>query len=306
VTAALLESPEQQLARRLRGIDLGRGPLEIEPLPGGITNYNFRVRAGGDVYVARLSRELPLLGIDRRSELVCHQAATARGVAPEVVNHQDGLLVTRFVAGRTLDAAGVREPGTIARLGSLFRRLHEGWDALTGEMLYFCPFQTIRTYARSAARLGAVGPDDLTVMVDDSRRLSRRIAPFRPVLCHNDMMPANLIDDGQALWLVDWEYGAVGHPLFDLANAAANAAFSPSQDQALLAAYRDEEPVDPRELAELRILKAASFLRDALWATIQTVASDIEFDYHRYADGNYQAYREACTGLEVAGALRLP
>jgi thiamine kinase-like enzyme len=41
-------------------------------------------------------------------------------------------------------------------------------------------------------------------MLEDVRRLSRRIAPFRPVLCHNDLMPANLIDDGQRLWLVDW------------------------------------------------------------------------------------------------------
>jgi thiamine kinase-like enzyme len=301
VSTALPVSPEEQIAGRLRGIDLGHGPLEIGPLPGGITNYNFVVRAGGEAYVARLSGELPLLGIDRRSELVCHQAATARGVAPEVVYHESGLLVTSFVAGRTLDAAGVREPGTIARLGSLFRRLHEGWDTLTGEILYFCPFQTIRTYARSAARLGAVGPDDLAVMVDDSSRLSRRIAPFRPVLCHNDMMPANLIDDGGTLWLVDWEYGGVGHPLFDLANAAANAGFSASQDLALLAAYRNAEPDDARQLAELRILKAASFLRDALWATIQTVASDIEFDYRRYADGNYQAYREACAGLDDVG-----
>ena len=36
-----------------------------------------------------------------------------------------------------------------------------------------------------------------------------------------------------------------------------------------------------------------SLLREALWATIQTVASDIDFDYRRYAAEHYRAYREA-------------
>jgi thiamine kinase-like enzyme len=285
--------PERQLIRRLRRLEFCRGPLDVEPIAGGITNQNFVVRVGGQAYVARLSQQRPLLGIDRRNEVVCHQAASARGLAPAVVHHQEGLLVTRFVQGRTLGPADVRSPAVIERLAERLRRLHEGWDALTGEILYFCPFQAIRTYAESAARLRADEPDDLEPMLDDARRLARRIAPFRPVLCHNDLMTANLIDDGRRLWVVDWEYAGVGHPLFDLANASANATFSDDQDQALLAAYRTRGPVDPRDLAELRIFKAVSFLRDALWAVIQTVASDIDFDYRRYAAENFQAYREA-------------
>jgi thiamine kinase-like enzyme len=292
------QRPERQLIRRLRRLGLGRGPLEIERIAGGITNHNFLVRVDSQAYVARLSQELPLLGIDRRNEVVCHSAASAPGLAPEVVHHQEGLLVTRFVEGQTLGAADVRRPDTIVRVAALLHRLHEGWDALTGEILYFCPFQAIRTYADSAARLCASGPDDLGAMLETAHRLARRIAPFRPVLCHNDLLPANLIDDGRRLWLVDWEYAGVGHPLFDLANVSANAAFSDDQDQALLSAYRDGGHVDPRDLAELRIFKAVSFLRDALWATIQTVASDIDYDYHRYACENFQGYRETWSRLD--------
>ena len=99
-------------------------------------------------------------------------------------------------------------------------------------------------------------------MLDDARQLSRRIAPFRPVLCHNDLLPANLIDDGARLWLVDWEYAGAGHPLFDLANASANAGLADDQDRALLKAYRGY--FDPRDLDELRIFKAVSLLREAL------------------------------------------
>jgi thiamine kinase-like enzyme len=283
--------PDRRLARRLRQLELVRGPVAIEPIRGGISNHNYAVRFGGGSYFARLYQDRPLLGIDRRNELVCHEAAGARAVAPEIIYHEPGLLLCRFVHGRTLGPEDMRNLSTIGRLAALLLHLHKGWDLLTGEILYFSPFQAIRTYALSAARLGASLPKDIDGLVEDTRRLERRIAPFRPVLCHNDMLPANLIDDGRRLWLVDWEYGGLGHRLFDLANASANAAFSDDQDRALLEAYHGE--VVERDLAELRVFKAVSLLRESLWSMIQTVASDIDFDYHRYANENLEAYRKA-------------
>jgi thiamine kinase-like enzyme len=286
------------LLRRLRRLDFARGPIDVEPVAGGITNRNFVVRSGGGVYVARLCEERPLLGIDRRNEVACQRVAASWGVAPEVVHHEPGLLVSRFVEGRTLEAADVGEPQVLARLAALLQRLHGSWDAPTGEILDFCAFQVVRTYARSAARLGAELPVEMDDLLKDARSLSRRIAPFRTALCHNDLLPANLIDDGRRLWLVDWEYSGVGHPLFDLANLAANAGLGDDQEVALLAAYRGQ--ADPRELGELRIFRAVSLLREALWATIQTVASDIDFDYRRYAAEYYRAYRDARARLELS------
>jgi thiamine kinase-like enzyme len=194
---------EGDLLRRLRPLDLARSSLTIEPIAGGITNRNFVVRSGGEAHVARLCEERPLLGIDRRNEVVCQRAAASWGLAPEVVHHEPDLLVSRFVEGRSLTAADVREPRALTGAAALLRRLHGSWDALTGEVLYFCPFQAVRTYARSAARLGADLPGEIDALLDDARSLSCRIAPFRPVLCHNDLLPANLIDDGDRLWLVD-------------------------------------------------------------------------------------------------------
>ena len=64
------------------------------------------------------------------------------------------------------------------------------------------------------------------------------------MLCHNDLLPANLIAGEDRLWLIDWEYAGMGHPLFDLASLSANAGFTAGEDAGLLAAYRGE--VDPR------------------------------------------------------------
>jgi hypothetical protein len=142
---ARLESPEGSVRRSLRRLDFARGPIELEPIAGGITNRNFAVRTGGRRYVARWCRDLPLLGIDRRNEVACQRAAGTWGLAPELVHHEPGLLLTRFVEGRTLAAADVREPSCLARAAALLQRLHGSWDTMTGEILYFCPFQTVRT-----------------------------------------------------------------------------------------------------------------------------------------------------------------
>jgi thiamine kinase-like enzyme len=285
----------------LRKHAFGRGSLAIERVAGGISNHNFAVRVGDTAYFARLCQERPLLGIDRRNEVACQLAASGLGIAPDVIYHEEGLLVTRYVTGKTLCAADMSDPDVSGRLVALLAKLHGAWDELTGEIIYFCPFQTVRTYARTAARLKAALPGDLNALLEDARQLSRRIAPFRPVLCHNDLLPANLIDDGRQLWLVDWEYAGAGHRLFDLGNLSANGAFSDDQDRALMRAYVGDPK--PHHFVELRIFKAISLLREALWSTIQSVASDIEFDYSEHATQNLRAYREARTRIELGSLL---
>jgi thiamine kinase-like enzyme len=277
--------------QRLQSLGLWHGQVSIRPLAGGITNQNFLVQDETGRYVARICQELPLLGIDRRNEVACQEAAARLGLGPELVFREDGLLISRYLPGRTLTADDLRDPRMISQVGMLLRRLHEAWSTIGGHVLYFCPFQTIRTYAHAATTLQARLPADLADLLDDARELAGRVGPFRPVLCHNDLLPTNLIAGDDRLWLVDWEYAGMGHPLFDLASASANAGFTEEGDAFLLRAYRGE--VRPREFEELRVFKAASALREALWALIQTVTSELAFDYHAYADRNFEAYFQA-------------
>ena len=55
--------------------------------------------------------------------------------------------------------------------------------------------------------------------------------------CHNDLLTANLLHDGERLRIVDWEYAGMGDRYFDLANLSINNGFEEADDERLLAAY---------------------------------------------------------------------
>jgi thiamine kinase-like enzyme len=285
-----MDNADELHACRIRSLALWVGSVELRPLAGGITNRNFLVKDARGQFVARIGEDLKILGIDRGNELQCYRAAEALGVAPALVESRDGFLITHYVPSRTLDPAGAREPGFPGRLGTVLRRLHGGWDRLVGDLLFFSPFQACRTYVATARRLGADLPADIESILETIRELSHRIEPYIPTLCHNDMLPANVLDDGERIWIVDWEYAGVGHPLFDLAGISANCAFADEHDRELLFSYRGE--ILPRDLNDLRIFKAVSLLRDAVWGVVQTVASDLDVDYHEYARFHFARFRE--------------
>jgi thiamine kinase-like enzyme len=293
-----LDGTDDMHAARIRALPFWSSPIVLRRLHGGITNRNYLVDDGTARFVARIGEPLPVLGVDRRNELQCHRAAEALGVAPSVVYGEGGVLVSRYVPSRTLDSAGAREPGFAHRLAAVLRQLHDGWDSLTGDLLFFSPFQSSRTYVATSRQLGAELPADIEKMLEATRRLSHSIDPYVPTLCHNDMLPANVLDDGERVWIVDWEYAGMSHPLFDLAGFSANCGYSEEQDIAFLENYRGV--FRPRDLEQLRVLKVASLFRDALWGVVQTVVSDLDVDYHEYARVYFDKFREALRSLPDA------
>ena len=95
--------------QELQSLGLWRGKVHIEPLAGGITNQNFLVEDETGRYVARICKELPLLGIDRRNEAACQETACAIGHRTRVIHREEGLLVSHHVSGRTLTSADLHD-----------------------------------------------------------------------------------------------------------------------------------------------------------------------------------------------------
>ena len=73
----------------------------------------------------------------------------------------------------------------------------------------------MRTWLELACAHGLELPGAAGALRREVDALEARLAPYRPAFCHNDLMPGNLIETEERLWLIDWEYAGIGHPLFD-------------------------------------------------------------------------------------------
>lgn len=284
------------IARRL---SCWNSTVNPEPLHGGITNTNFVVRDGDATFVVRIGDDLPLHGVVRDRELAACLAAHRCGLAPEIVHHQPGAMVMRFIEARTLTPEDIRRPDTFPRVVASVRRCHsEMPNHLRGATMMFWVFQTCRDYITTAAadggRLAALLPE----LAERNAALESATGPIRPVYCHNDLLAANFLDDGVSLWLLDWEYAGWNSALFDLANLASNNELIRDQEAWLLETYFDR-PAEPSELATLRTFRCASLLRETLWSVVQERHSTLDFDYESYTDEHLGRFRSAYASLDA-------
>ncbi len=262
--------------------------LTVTPLGGGITNLNYRVEAGGEAYVVRIPGENTAhLGIDRRREHACTVAAHASGVAPAVVAflEDSGVLITRLIRGRGLTEEEMRTPETLRRVAAALRHYHSG-APFPGA---FSPFRVVREYLAVAGPHGAPLPERFDWMLAQADRLEAAVGEpdtLRP--CHNDLLTANFLDDGERLWIVDWEYAAMGDIFFDLGNFAAHHQLSDAAQDTLLDAYSGRVTVGAR--ARLRLMKIISDLREAMWAMVQVAISELEYDFGVYGQKHFDRY----------------
>ena len=145
---------------------------------------------------------------------------------------------------------------------------------------------------RDGHRLAAELPRYLAA----AERLERMVGPVEIVFGHNDLLAANLIDDGARLWLVDWEYGGFNSPLFDLGGLASNNELPPALEERLLELYF-EAPVSDDLRRRYHAMKCASLLREAMWSMVSEIHLSIEFDYEAYTAENLDRFERAYATL---------
>ena len=267
---------------RVRALPFWKGPVTPTPISGGITNVNLKVEDGGAHYVVRVGEDLPVHQIMRFNERAAAKAAHAAGLSPEVVHTAPGMMVMRFVEGRTCVADDVRDPGRLAQILSILKRVHRDLPRfLHGPALAFWPFHVIHDYAHTLEQAGSRYASRLPDLVDVAASLELAVGPIDMVFGHNDLLPQNFIDDGKRLWLIDWDYAGFNSPLFDLANLASNARLDAEQETWVLATYYGRAP-DEALLRSYRAMKCASLLREAMWSMVSEIYSQIDFDYAAY------------------------
>lgn len=270
---------------RIAGLPLWRGNPQIAPLVGGLSNLSFTVTDASGKYVVRITRDFPFHHVYREREVMSARAAHAAGFAPEIVHAEPGLMVSRWIEGKVFGPADIR--ANIPRMADLLRRFHNDMQTrVSGAGFIFWAFHVNRDYLLTLERDGHDNAAARSKWSAINTELEAAQLPLPIVFGHHDLLPANLIDDGKRLWLIDYEYAGFGTAMFDLANLSSNSGFSPEDAMRLLGAYFGD--VSEQILRSHGAMECASLLREALWSLVSAIHLKAPgADYAAYAEENF-------------------
>jgi thiamine kinase-like enzyme len=253
---------------------------------GGLTNRNFLIETSAGKYVLRLAGDGTDEYIDRIREKKNAEIAVKAGVNAEILffDEASGTMVTRFIDNAfTMDIVKFKDTGALERAGQAFRKLHQSPDLFEGE---FELFNQIDQYLEVLKKLDARLPDGYSEVQKSAEQvraaLSRHTLPR--AACHCDPMVENCIDDGQKIFIIDFEYAGNNDPMWDLGDLSVEGNFSEEQEHIFLRAYFEHEP-SAFDFGRMVMYKAMCDLLWTLWGVVQHANQNPVDDFWAYAVG---------------------
>jgi thiamine kinase-like enzyme len=274
----------------------------LEDLPGGLTNRNVKITTSDAVYVARCSdTSSNLLGIDRDNEYFNSRAAERAGVGAPVIDYRPdlGVLLIGYLEGTTLTSDDFSRPGVVAKVARGCRTLHGGPRFRNDFDMFVLQPAYLKILQNNGFRL----PPDYLEYADHFESIRAALAEENPVTvpCHNDLLAANFVEDGDRVWLIDYEYSGNNDPCFELGNIWRDNRLTTEQLEELVTNYFGR-PIRSR-LARARLQGTVSQYGWTLWGCIQNGASALEFDFWAWAMERYENAVEEFKGPDFARLL---
>ncbi len=274
----------------------------IEDLAGGLTNRNVKITTSDAVYVARCSgSSSTLLAIDRDNEHFNSRAAERAGVGAPVIDYRPdlGILLIGYLDGVTLTKEDFSRPGVIAKAAQACRALHGGPRFRND----FNMFALQSSYLKIARQSGFRIPDDYLDFEDQFESIRRALLrqDQTTVPCNNDLLAANFVENGDKIWLIDYEYSGNNDPCFELGNVWRDNRLTLEQLEELVAAYYGRST--RHELARARLQGTVSQYGWTLWGCIQNSASALDFDFWEWGMERYENAVEEFRGPAFARLL---
>ena len=278
--------------QRIRALPLWRGAVTIAPLKGGLSNESWLVRDDAGRHVVRFGKDYPFHHVFRERETMTARAAHQAGFAPEVRYSEPGVMVTAFLGAKTYGADDVR--ANLGRIAELVRAFHDEMPRhVSGAGFMFWPFHVIRDYARTLQAGNSRMTHALPGYLALAEELERAQVALPVIFGHNDLLPANFLDDGERLWLIDFEYAGFSTAMFDLAGVASNAGMSSEESDEFLGRYFGSTP-SPEIRRSHVAMQCASLLRETMWSLTSELHLDAPgADYGAYTAENLARFEAA-------------
>lgn len=262
----------------------------IEPLPGGLTNENFKVGIGDKYYAVRCAGEGTEKIIDRPAEDNNAHLMAASGINPPLFYYdaKTGDKIDEYIDGKTLhvpDFSTEEADNYIRLIAKMLRNVHTCGKEFKGKFDFF---EQVHDYVKLIAENNIEnypGHDQVMEKFHEIEAILQR-NPRLSSPSHNDTLPENWIVKDDRIYLIDWEYGGVGDPLMDVAAFSLEVGLTDEQEKLLLNEYFGR-PATEREYAMILINKFANDLLWYMWAPIQIFNGKPKEWYWNYGLGRF-------------------
>ena len=282
---------DKNIIQLISSINFWKDTINISPIIGGITNKNFLVIDGSKKYFVRIGDDIPEHLVFRSNEVQASKAAGKIGICPELLFHNKSIQVFNYIAGKTFDSEDIKK--NLDTITKLVKKVHTNIpDQLIGQSVIFWVFHVIKNYKNYLDNHQSSYKKILPDLLSKALMLENISSPFEIVFSHNDLLPANFIQNQEQIWLIDWEYAGFNTPLFDLGGLASNNDFTENEEEYLLENYF-EKKLSSELFIKYKAIKCASLLRETMWSMVSEITSNIEFDYKSYTAENLLKFNKS-------------
>jgi len=255
--------------------------LSFKPIYGGITNQNFKVIVDQEPYFLSIANnDSELLGVNLFNKHFNNKVCDKLELSPKIIHflQSEGVLVSEFFPLPTLSNESLHKFDVQKRLIIAIKKLHRGPNF----MGTFDMFNLIKSYLKIAKLKDIKFPDDFEDCLIKANIIGKALEPYRKKLvpCHNDLTAENMLDDGQKIYLIDFDYSGQNDLFFELGNLCVEAKFNDIQTRELLINYFGQ--INEEIVSKTHLHGVLSDIGWSLWSFVQIQISEIDFDFMSY------------------------
>lgn len=253
---------------------------------GGMTNTNFKVMAGGEEYVLRIPGSGTEEMISRRDEMETANLASDLGIDAELLyfNAETGVKLAKLIPNaETLNPKTAKRSDNMILTANILKKLHSS-DIVMNNV--FNVFEKVEHYEGLLNKVNGSNFDDYVEVKSKIMQLKDMYEAMDVALapCHNDTVPENFVKSGEdKVYLIDWEYGGMNDPMWDIAAHSLECDFS-LEDEELFLSYYFNGSVE--ESYKERILMNKIF-QDFLWSIWTKIKESTGSDFGTYGIDRY-------------------
>lgn len=287
--------------------------LDIRELKGGITNKLYRVMSQeGHDYVFRIYGHKTELFIDREIESENLRRMQRSGVTPRLIRYspEQNTTVVEFIPGYVLTPQDFLKEELWELIIRPIKIIHRNSVSLPS---FFDPYVEVKRFQKI---LEGINPDYSEFDIHGTMNVLENISGLTNiprsgyVPCHNDLLADNFIltqnqqKFNEPMFLIDWEYGGMAPPHYDMADMFQEILVPKTVEKNLLAIYWENRDLNYHEYM-IELLKPFPDIYWFLWSLIQLNISTIPFGYYEYGRMKYENAQKNIKHLRDDYALKI-